>query len=84
MEQVLHAAIGETMIERLRAWLRRLARPTAANAPLQLEARMSLGAKKSLVLVQCCGKRVLLAVSGDTIAPVMEIPKAARRKGAGR
>jgi flagellar biogenesis protein FliO len=84
MEQVLQAAIGDGMMGRLRAWVQRLARPAGANAPLQLEARMSLGAKKSLVLVQCCGKRVLLAVSGDTIAPVMEIPKATRRRGAER
>ncbi|MGC2638652.1 MAG: flagellar biosynthetic protein FliO [Acidobacteriaceae bacterium] len=72
------------MSERLRAWLRRLARPAAPDSPLRMEARVSLGAKKSLVLVRCCDRRVLLAVSGDTIAPVMEIPKAARRRGAGQ
>jgi hypothetical protein len=41
---------------------------------------LNLGPKKSLVLVNCCGKRVLLALSGDTIVPVVDLPKQSRAK----
>ena len=71
---------GLSLAARMTAWLRRLAAPRAAgDAPLLLEARLGLGPKKSLVLVNCCGKRVLLALSGDTIHPVMEISAGARK-----
>ena len=70
---------GLSLAARLTAWLRRLPAPRAAgDAPLLLEARLGLGPKKSLVLVNCCGKRVLLALSGDTIHPVMEMSAGAR------
>jgi flagellar biogenesis protein FliO len=67
------------------AWLRSLGRTRGVPAPLRVEARLSLGAKKSLVLVNCRGRQVLLALSGDTVAPVLELsvpasPRA-RRKG---
>ena len=64
------------------AWLRGLGRARAAAAPLCVEARLSLGAKKSLVLVNCQGRQVLLALSGDTVAPVLELgaPKAAKAR----
>lgn len=65
-------------------WLRRLAStPAEGEAPLRLESRVTLGPKKSLVLVNCCGKRVLLAVSADTVVPVMEIPAVRRRPAGG-
>lgn len=87
MEQVLRGAInrgpaGDSWAGRVLGWLRRIARPVgAADAPLHIVARLSLGPKKSLVLVSCCGRRLLLSLSGDTIAPLMEIPKTTRRKG---
>lgn len=77
-----------TWMARPAVWLRRMGRAGAAAAPLRVEARLSLGAKKSLVLVNCRGRQVLLALSGDTVAPVLEIGSAAppktRRKGASR
>lgn len=81
MENALRAAgvpQGRWM-ERLRVWALRLTKP-AADAPLRVEARLSLGTKKSLVLVNCCGRRMLLAVSGDTIAPVLEVAQRSRRR----
>jgi hypothetical protein len=69
-----------SMAGRLRGWLSRLTGiRRAADAPLRLEARLNLGPKKSLVLVDCCGKRLLLAVSGDAIQPVTEIAAAGKR-----
>jgi hypothetical protein len=66
---------------RLGLWLRRLmSLPTAGEVPIRLEGRLSLGPKKSLVLVNCRGKSVLLAVGGDAITPVMEVPVPRRRK----
>jgi flagellar biogenesis protein FliO len=65
---------------RLGLWLRRLmSLPTAGEMPIRLEGRLNLGPKKSLVLVNCRGKSVLLAVGGEAITPVMEVP-ARRRK----
>ena len=65
---------------RLGLWLRRLmSLPTAGEMPIRLEGRLSLGPKKSLVLVNCRGKTVLLALGGEAITPVMEVP-ARRRK----
>ena len=70
------------------AWLRGLAgKREAAEAPLRVEARLSLGPKKSLVLVNCRGRQVLLALSGDTVAPVLELEQAAeapRSRGRGK
>lgn len=59
-------------------WIRSFRSGPAVPAPLRLESRVSLGPKKSLLLVNCCGKRILLAVAGDAITPVMEV--AGRRR----
>jgi flagellar biogenesis protein FliO len=48
--------------------------------PIRLEGRLSLGPKKSLVLVNCRGKSVLLALGSEGITPVMEVPAHRRRK----
>jgi len=62
-------------------WLRRLmSLPTAGEMPIRLEGRLSLGPKKSLVLVNCRGKSVLLALGGESITPVMEVPAHRRRR----
>jgi flagellar biogenesis protein FliO len=96
MERVLNPPLsgvgslgGDSLTSRiiagLRVMMQRLTRaPSAADAPLRLEARLNLGPKKSLVLVNCCGRRVLLAVSGDTIIPVADMPKPGRAKTAAR
>jgi flagellar biogenesis protein FliO len=76
-------SLASRIIAGLRVMIQRLMRAPAANdAPLRLEARLNLGPKKSLVLVNCCGRRVLLAVSGDTIVPVADMPKPRRAKTA--
>ena len=92
MERVLNPPLGGgggldgnsfavRLMVRFRAIVQRLLHaPTATDAPLRLEARLNLGPKKSLFLVNCCGRRVLLAVSGDTIVPVAELPKPGRTK----
>ncbi|MGA8529612.1 MAG: flagellar biosynthetic protein FliO [Acidobacteriaceae bacterium] len=61
-------------------WIRSLMKARAgAESPLQVEGRISLGAKKSLVLVNCRGREVLLAVSGDAVTPVMELPRRSQK-----
>lgn len=48
---------------------------------LAIEDRVSIGPKKSLLLVRCHGQRYLIASTGDTIGPVIEVatPKSNRR-----
>jgi flagellar biogenesis protein FliO len=66
---------------RLGLWLRRLmSLPTAAEMPIHLEGRLNLGPKKSLVLVNCRGKSVLLALGSEVITPIMEVPAHRRQK----
>jgi flagellar biogenesis protein FliO len=90
MERILQMATrkadGEPgWAQRLGAWLRRLVTaPAAGDLPLRVEARLSLGAKRSLVLVNCCGRQVLLAVNSDAITTVLEMPKPSRSAGNGR
>lgn len=61
-------------------WIRGLMRARAGvESPLRVEGRISLGPKKSLVLVNCRGREVLLAVSGDAVTPVMELSRQARK-----
>jgi flagellar biogenesis protein FliO len=72
----------DSLAVRALAWLRRLtgARRRAADAPLRAEARLSLGPKKSLVLVNCCGRRVLVGLSGDALVALGEWPQAEGRR----
>jgi flagellar biogenesis protein FliO len=77
----------ESLAARVLGWLRRLtgARTAAADAPLRAEARLSLGPKKSLVLVNCCGRRVLLGLSGEAMVALGEWPQTGAKRGcAGR
>jgi flagellar biogenesis protein FliO len=75
-------ARGDSLVAGLLRWLRSLAgkRSAAVDAPLRAEARLSLGPKKSLVLVNCCGRRVLLGLSGDALIPLGEWPRQAERR----
>jgi flagellar biogenesis protein FliO len=52
------------------------------ESPLRVEGRISLGPKKSLVLVDCRGREVLLAISGDAVTPVMELAAPRRTRKA--
>jgi hypothetical protein len=71
----------DSLAARLLRWLHGLTglRAAAAETPLRAEARLSLGPKKSLVLVNCCGRRVLLGIAGDAIVPLGEVESAPRR-----
>lgn len=53
------------------------------ESPLRMEARLSLGPKTQLALVNCCGRKLLLGLSGGTITPLMEVP-ARRQSGRSR
>ncbi|HEY1808296.1 MAG TPA: flagellar biosynthetic protein FliO [Acidobacteriaceae bacterium] len=64
-------------------WMRGLVKTRmGGEAPLRVEGRISLGGKKSLVLVDCRGRQVLLAVSGDAVTPVMELTAPRRTRKA--
>lgn len=54
---------------------------SSAERSLVLEDRVTIGPKKSLVVVRCHGQRFLVATAGDTIGPVIEVapPAAVRR-----
>jgi flagellar biogenesis protein FliO len=61
-------------------WIRGMVKVQAAGeAALRVEGRISLGPKKSLVLVNCRGREVLLAMSGDAVTPVMELARRPRK-----
>lgn len=82
MEEALHTRMPPGLppwIARTLEWLGRLGTAPATASLLRLESRVSLGPKKSLVLVNCCGKRVLLAVAGEAITPVMDVAVRRRR-----
>lgn len=44
-----------------------------AERALAVEDRVTIGPKKSLVVVRCRGQRFLVAAAGDTIGPIIEI-----------
>lgn len=60
--------IYEITTERLAA-----KRQIARESGLAVEGRVTLGPKKSLVLVHCHGRRYLIASAGDTVAPIVEV-----------
>jgi flagellar biogenesis protein FliO len=80
-----HRLENGSLAARLLAWLGRLTRVRGAalETPLHAEARLSLGPKKSLVLVNCCGRRVLLGLAGDAIVPLGEVESAPHRTKSG-
>lgn len=64
-------------------WMRGLVKARAGvESALRVEGRISLGPKKSLVLVDCRGRQVLLAVTGDAVTPLMELPGPRRARKA--
>ncbi|HEX3472672.1 MAG TPA: flagellar biosynthetic protein FliO, partial [Silvibacterium sp.] len=40
---------------------------------LSIEERLAIGPKRTLMLVNCRGRRFLLAMAGDTISPMIEV-----------
>lgn len=54
---------------------------TCAERALAVEERVTIGPKKSLMVVRCHGQRFLVGTAGDSIGPVIELagPKPARR-----
>lgn len=64
-------------------WMRGLAKTrSGGEAALRLQGRISLGPKKSLVLVECRGREVLLAVSGEAVTTVMDVSAPRRTRKA--
>jgi flagellar biogenesis protein FliO len=45
----------------------------SAERTLAVEDRVTLGPKKSLVVVRCRGQRFLIAISADTFGPMIEL-----------
>jgi hypothetical protein len=82
MEQILSAGSWPGWMARPASWLRGLGTARTA-APLRVEARLSLGVKKSLVLVNCRGRQVLLALSGDSVSPILELGETRKPRGKG-
>lgn len=48
------------------------------SSMLRIEERLHLGPKKELILVNCDGRHFLIAVTGETISPFMEIHAASK------
>lgn len=58
----------------LRAVSRRMSRAREdAERHLRIDERLNIGPKKSLLLVSCCGQRVLVAVAGETVTTLLEV-----------
>lgn len=76
---IVREAQRGSLAARLLGWLRRFTgtRAAAVPAPLRAEARLSLGPKKNLVLVNCCGRRVLVGLCGDAMVSLGEWPQQA-------
>ncbi len=54
--------------------LERLSLPVkSADRLLSIEERLAIGPKKTLMLVNCAGRRFLVAAAGDAIAPIIEV-----------
>lgn len=56
---------------------------SAAERVLAVEERVSIGPRKTLVLIRCHNQQFLVATAGDTVGPIIEIAprKIARRSG---
>jgi flagellar biogenesis protein FliO len=59
-------------------WLRLLLRRFACrlepeDRALHVEDRLMLGGRKSVMLIACHGRRFLLASSGDSVSPLIEV-----------
>jgi flagellar biogenesis protein FliO len=50
-----------------------LRRAQSSDRLLLIEERIAIGPKKTLLLVNCAGRRFLVATAGDTIAPLVEV-----------
>ena len=56
-----------------RAAFGRLFSAASAERRLHIEERLTIGPKKTLMLVNCAGRHFLVATSAETIAPIIEI-----------
>jgi flagellar biogenesis protein FliO len=72
-------------VERLRSlfvWVKKLLAPVAGEQrnPLTVAGRVSLGPKKSLVLVEVRGQSFLVAMSGDSTPVLMAVPEGSQEQ----
>ena len=65
--------LGRRIFNLKRIALGRLWSPTPMQDRLFIEERITIGPKKTLTLVNCAGRRFLVAAAGDFIAPLIEI-----------
>lgn len=56
----------------LAGFVERFGKPPAERT-LQVEERLMVGGKKSVLLIACHGRRFLLASSGDAMTPFIEV-----------
>ena len=66
--------LGQSFMSRMRGTFQTLLR--TADPPkrlISIEERMAIGPKKSLILVNCAGRRFLFASSDDSMTPLVEV-----------
>lgn len=78
MERVRTLGLKTPALRRLADLLRAVSRRMSqaredAERHLRIDERLNIGPKKSLLLVSCCGQRVLVAVAGETVTTLLEV-----------
>jgi flagellar biogenesis protein FliO len=78
MERVRTLGLKTPALRRLADLLRAVSRRMSqaredAERHLRIDERLNIGPKKSLLLVSCCGQRVLVAVTGETVTTLLEV-----------
>ena len=78
MERVRALGLKTPALRRLADLLRAVSRRMSqaredAERHLRIDERLNIGPKKSLLLVSCCGQRVLVAVAGETVTTLLEM-----------
>jgi hypothetical protein len=65
---------GESILSRVRNTFQAFLRTSETPERLiSLEERLVIGPKKTLMLVNCAGRRFLFATAGDSITPFVEV-----------
>jgi len=65
---------GQRISTLSRSVLERLSLPArSSDRLLSIEDRITIGPKKTLMLVNCAGRRFLVATAGDAIVPMIEV-----------
>jgi flagellar biogenesis protein FliO len=80
VEQVVVSPVDR--LKSLFVWVKKLLAPVAGEQrnPLTVSGRVSLGPKKSLVLVEVRGQSFLIAMSGDSTPALMAVPETSQQE----